>query len=204
MRRFVRFSLVVAAALAVASIALGLTYWYWINTVHTVIPGKLYRSAQLTGPQFARNIRRYHIRSVINLRGAHPGVSWYDSEVAATQHAGATHIDLKMYSYRLPSKARFDQLVKILQTAPTPILVHCNGGVDRTGLASATYILLNNGSLAQAKAQISLLTFAIYPHSVGRLVLPIYRHWLKARQERSSRQHFLRWLPHFGGASSAH
>jgi hypothetical protein len=48
---------------------------------HTVVPGTLYRSGQLTASQWAAVIHHYRIKSVLNLRGAHQTAAWYQDEV---------------------------------------------------------------------------------------------------------------------------
>jgi protein tyrosine/serine phosphatase len=43
---------------------------------HAVVPGELYRSAQLSGSRLERHIQAEGIRTVINLRGPNPGSAW--------------------------------------------------------------------------------------------------------------------------------
>src|SRR5262245_38007736 len=50
---------------------------------HAVIPGQVYRCAQLTANQLERKIRRHGIRTVVNLRGCNPLVPWYVEEARA-------------------------------------------------------------------------------------------------------------------------
>ena len=107
---------------------------------HVLVAGEAYRSAQPTPERLNAIVRTYGVRSVLNLRGENRGSGWYDAEVTASRRLGVTHID-----YRMSSKDRFDQsraqqLIEIMRTAPKPLLIHCNGGADRSGLASALYL----------------------------------------------------------------
>src|SRR5262245_25647644 len=55
---------------------------------HTVIPGKVYRSAQLTEAKLRRVIAEKHVRTVVNLRGCCPDMDWYMGDARATFAAG--------------------------------------------------------------------------------------------------------------------
>jgi protein tyrosine/serine phosphatase len=78
---------------------------------------------------------------VINLRGANPGKAWYENELAATKAAGAGHIDLRMSASHIPTAAKLHEIRSVLAETPRPILIHCQGGADRSGLVAALYEL---------------------------------------------------------------
>lgn len=122
---------------------------------HEVLADELYRSAQLSGPELARRIEDDGIRSVINLRGSQTNSAWYDAEIAATRAAGAEHIDWRMSSAEHLDAARANELVALIEAAPKPVLIHCAGGADRTGLASALYLAAQGHSLEEAGDQLS-------------------------------------------------
>lgn len=124
---------------------------------HEVIPGELYRSAQPSEASIALYGSRYGIRTIVNLRGANRGRDWYDREVAAVRALGIGHVDFSMSAGKELSLERASELVAILKTAERPILIHCETGADRTGLASALYLaaVANRGEEA-AEAQLSI------------------------------------------------
>lgn len=107
---------------------------------HEVVPGQFYRSAQLSKDGFDHYIETYHIRTVINLRGAKPGAPWYEDELAAAKAHGVTHVDFAMSASKELTPAQSFELVNLLRNAEGPILVHCKNGADRTGLASVMYL----------------------------------------------------------------
>jgi uncharacterized protein (TIGR01244 family) len=107
---------------------------------HVVLPGRFYRSAQLSGERLGEEIDRYGIKTVINLRGENVGKDWYDDEVRATAAHGATHVDFRMSARRDLTPEKTQQLLALLKTAEQPILVHCMSGADRTGLASVIFM----------------------------------------------------------------
>jgi protein tyrosine/serine phosphatase len=106
---------------------------------HEVDPGKLYRSAQLTGDELDLAIHQYGIRTVINLRGENQGEKWFDDEVQVTSRDGVKLVNIAMSAKRLPHQKDLIALVEQFETAERPILVHCQAGADRTGEASAMY-----------------------------------------------------------------
>jgi protein tyrosine/serine phosphatase len=107
---------------------------------HEVIAGRFYRSGQLSPAALGRYIEHYGIRTVINLRGEAPGRAWYDQEVAATRDHGAEHLDFHMSAGRKLTLDETRRLIALMRDATGPILVHCQGGSDRSGLASLLYL----------------------------------------------------------------
>ncbi|MDE1992396.1 MAG: dual specificity protein phosphatase family protein [Rhizobiaceae bacterium] len=107
---------------------------------HPVIEGELYRSAQPTADELATYVRDHGIKTVINLRGSHPGKSWYDDELAMAQGLGVRHIDFRLSSSKVVPVQKIDELVEMMASAPKPILIHCQAGADRSGLAAALFL----------------------------------------------------------------
>ena len=69
---------------AVAGISLEAVRVFAGGNEHTVIPGRVYRSAQMSRAQLQRSIAEKKIRTVINLRGCCPKMPWYLDEARAT------------------------------------------------------------------------------------------------------------------------
>lgn len=106
---------------------------------HEVLPGELYRSAQPSPTQLDSYIKRYGIKTVINLRGPSDR-QWYKDEVAVTTKHSAQHLDFRMKATQQLTLAEGEQLIALLKDAPKPVLIHCRAGSDRTGLASMIYL----------------------------------------------------------------
>lgn len=126
--------------LAVAGIAVYLLALQIFGNFHEVIPGEFYRSAQLRSGDIAHYEKKYHIRSVLNLRGENTGKAWYDTEIREAQEAGVAHIDFRMSMKRELTKEQVLALIDTMRKAPKPLLIHCRAGADRTGLAAAFYV----------------------------------------------------------------
>ena len=126
------------------------------GNVHVVDPGVVLRSAQPTGARLDEIVHRYAIRSVLNLRGDNAGKSWYEEEMQATRADGLAHFDYAISAEHDVTPAQMDDLLRIVATAPKPLLIHCNAGADRTGLVSALYQTSRGVPPAQAATQLSL------------------------------------------------
>ena len=125
----VRFGLLMAALAASAG----------CTNFHEVDPGRLYRSAQLSGPQLEQVINAHNIRTVINLRGRNDHKPWYRTQRQVTRRLGVEQIDIPMSARTLPSRRNVLKLLEAFDRAPRPMLIHCRGGADRTGEAVALY-----------------------------------------------------------------
>lgn len=125
---------------------------------HKVSPGAVYRAAQMDGQKLVRWHRDHGIASVLNLRGENDGADWYETEKAITDRLGIEHINFRMSASKqlTPDEARV--LMQIMRDAPKPLLIHCMGGADRTGLASALYVAgIDGGTESAAERQLSPL-----------------------------------------------
>lgn len=129
---------------AVVSAAIGVKgyviYLQNSGNFEVVIAGEVLRSGQLTPEELASYSRDHGIRSVLNLRGAMPGQSWYDDEIAAATALGLVHVDFAMSPTQGITVERSAELIELMRFLPKPLLVHCQRGSDRTGLAMALYL----------------------------------------------------------------
>ena len=101
-------------------------------------------------------ITRYSVRTVINLRGPAPNEAWYRGEVATCQALGVTHHDLAWMMSALPPPDSLAQFVAWCEHAEKPILVHCQGGVHRSGVGAAVYLLMTGATVEEARTQFGL------------------------------------------------
>jgi hypothetical protein len=121
-----------------------------------VVDGQVYRSAQMGASALARAVRDHRVRTVLNLRGYHPESAWYRDERSTTIGWGATQVDIALSSCEWMSKAQMKALLDVLGSCDKPVLLHCQHGSERSGLASALAVLLREGStLGDARAEFS-------------------------------------------------
>ena len=128
----------------------------WYDNYHMVIPGELYRSAQMSASRLGNHLAQDGIRTVINLR-PETNALWHMQEQRACKTAGADFIDFPLVGDQAPSTQQIADLVTILRQARRPLLVHCEHGADRTGFVVALYLNAIAGlPEAQAHAALSL------------------------------------------------
>lgn len=134
-----------------AGSGLGLVKKSLIDNFHAVQDGVLYRSAQLSPESLEKYIKTYGIKTVINLRGSNPKEAWWQYEQKVCKKNYVEFYNIPMSAQVLPSKDNVKNLLDVYDTAPTPILIHCQGGADRTGEAAALWCIEKMG-LSKKKA----------------------------------------------------
>jgi protein-tyrosine phosphatase family protein len=135
--------------------------WDILYNFHWVEPGKAARSAQAYAGFLSPFLKSRGIRAVINLRGSNPDYRWWRYETDECARAGIAHFDVKLNSRQLPTRRMLLDLLRAIETAPTPLLFKCSGGQDRTSLAAALYLLNAKGWEASVQADAQ---FARWPY----------------------------------------
>ncbi len=124
---------------------------------NTVVAGEFYRSGQLAPTQIADYTKRYGIKTIINLRGDNTGIDWYDAEVREAKLLGIAHIDFGLSAQRELTAAQAAKLIALMKNAQKPLLIHCQAGADRSGIASALYLAaIKKSDEATAESQLSI------------------------------------------------
>lgn len=172
--------------------------WQWSGgNFGAVEPGAFYRSGQLGPDSLKRTIEAHRIKTVLNLRGRNPDQPWYRDELAATLESRATHIDLPLSSDYWLTREQAEVLADVLRTCERPVLVHCEWGAERTGLASAFAELLRPGrTLNDARRQFSI-GYLYLPTRDGLVMrghIDRYAAWLRTRGLGHDPDRFLHWI----------
>lgn len=140
---------------------------------HWIEPGKAARSSQAYAGFLVPFLRGRGIRALVNLRGPNPHWRWWRNEKRNTKRMGVEHRDVMLSSKRLPTRKMLLALLDAFDALPTPMLLKCSGGQDRTSFAAALYIVHTKGWNAFDEAQGQ---FARWPY----LHLPKrHQRWLK-------------------------
>jgi len=169
------------------------------RNLHTVLPGRVYRSAQLSAAQLRELVQQRRIQSVINLRGTCTNFAWYWAEATVTQELNIDQYDICLSANRYPPPAEIIELVQTLQQARYPVLIHCRRGADRTGLAAVIARLLQPGAdLASARGQLSLRYGHLRLMRAAYLdeFLDQYANTLRQHGRTHSPEAFIRWVQH--------
>ncbi len=167
------------------------------TNVHAVIPGRVYRTAQLKPEQLRAFIAERQIRTVVNLRGVCSDTVWYLGECRVTHAANVSQEDITFSAKRYPAPTEMQRLIEVLDHTASPIVFHCQRGADRTGMASAVARLLQtDDDLPAARRQL----WPRYGHfAVGRTAVldgffDYYASWLASRSEAHAPDRFRRWV----------
>lgn len=159
-----KFGIIVLVTIVFLS---ALTSGYFIymeegGNFHTVSDKVLYRSAQLDTDELYHFLKKYKIKSILNLRGARKSnhSKWYDDEKEISQKLGITHQDYRISATKILSVEKIDEILKIMDKLPKPILIHCQGGSDRSGLIAAAWEYAIDGKSAkEAYKQLNIKYF---------------------------------------------
>jgi protein tyrosine phosphatase (PTP) superfamily phosphohydrolase (DUF442 family) len=164
---------------------------------HVVIPGEIYRSAQPSRDDLHSWAEELELRSVISLKGrtTQEGVARDESARLSDDLDLDLHF-VRMSAQRWPSPQELLALIDAIEAAERPLLLHCQAGVDRTGLASAVALMLEGDQPTRAADQFGLAYG--YP---GRTfgsdlpgVLDAYHDWLESSERSHSPEALRAWV----------
>lgn len=134
-------------------------YNNWLTgNFHTVTTGQAYRCRQPDKKRLNSYIKKYKIKSILNLRGDEPGAEWYEDEIKVSKENNIIRLDLELPALKEPEDKDIETIIKFLKTAPRPVLIHCLGGSDRSGLISAVWkTVIEKTPRFEAEKQLSIL-----------------------------------------------
>jgi protein tyrosine phosphatase (PTP) superfamily phosphohydrolase (DUF442 family) len=158
--------------------------------------GQVIRSAQPTS-QLPRLVSEYGLKSILNLRGGSPADSWYDAEVRTALANNLAYYDLPLSATRRPTRRELLFLLDIFDRCPYPLLIHCKSGADRTGLASALYLMMKKGQSPEEAERAFALEFGHIPIAgTQHLHEPFneYADWLAATRQLHTPRRFRDWV----------
>jgi tyrosine-protein phosphatase SIW14 len=134
-----------------------LVQYRWLHTdtrrLREVTPGRVYRSGQMTADGFAEAVRRFGIRTVVNLQDEYPDPdvprNFLDRntlpETEVCRQLGLRYVwippDLvPRQKSDVQRPAAVDRFLEIMDDPDAyPVLVHCRAGLHRTGCMIAVY-----------------------------------------------------------------
>jgi len=186
------------------------------GNVRTIEAGRAYRSSTLTGfsytgvtARWAGNdlesvLKRDHIRTVICLRGGSLSDDWYREELADCKRENVEHKDVTFSARMLPPPRTMADLLNVFDHAQYPILMHCQAGSDRTGLASTLYAHLY-AKLPLDKAEAEELTwrYGHFPVAKTRAMDDFFTLYRRDSKGMGLREWILRRYPQVYAAQTA-
>lgn len=152
---------------------------FWTNTAE-IAPG-VFRSNQ---PDIARlqRLQAQGLRTVLYLRGNALGAP-FRAEQAACAALGLSLHMCHLSARRLPDAAQVLRLIGLFRIIETPFLMHCRAGADRTGLASAIYLLAIEKTDVATAAQMLSGRFGHWRWSSTGILDHMLRHYAAAQKD---------------------
>jgi protein tyrosine/serine phosphatase len=124
------------------------------QNLHQVADG-VWRSGQPTPGQLRAFAKRGG-RNVVSLRAGRSFGS-LPLELDACRAAGLNYHNLVLRARTLPTRDALSATARLFAVIERPVLFHCMSGADRSGFASALYLMLvENRPLAEARRQLSI------------------------------------------------
>ncbi|MFO0878064.1 MAG: tyrosine-protein phosphatase [Gemmataceae bacterium] len=151
------------------SLMLGVAAWAFVffratynhdRRLRVVEPGKYYRCGQLTADGFREAVRRYNIRTIVNVQDDVPDPKMPNgtfkrgkiNEIELCKELGVRYVWLApdlVHPEHHRNGARpavIEQFLRVCDDPSVyPILLHCKAGLHRTGILSAIYRMEYNG-----------------------------------------------------------
>lgn len=137
------------ALLGIVLIAVG-NYVYNMNINHnfeTITPGKVYKSGVIPPDEIESYVKKYHIKSIVDLR--FPGTTdlknnpeipaeLTSEQLAVAKIKGVTYFNNG--SDQVPKQENLDRFFTIMDDKENyPVLIHCYHGIGRAEMYSALY-----------------------------------------------------------------
>ena len=110
-------------------------------------------------------------KSILNLRGAYIGEKWYDKELRFSEKNNLSLVSIELKREEYPSKEKILEIIDYLETSDKPLLIHCQGGADRTGLVSAMYgLVILDEPVRKAKKRLSFWRGHIKSYAIDEVI----------------------------------
>jgi protein tyrosine/serine phosphatase len=161
---------IVLAIVVLAALIFGKSYVYDYKINHnleTITEGKVYKSGVIPPDELPEYIKKYNIKSVVDLRFPGTGDDVNNPEIPAeltAEKEAITKIPGVNYfnngSDQVPAKKNLDYFFKIMDNPDNyPVLIHCYHGVGRAEIYSAIYrIEYENWDRDKARTSTRFLT----------------------------------------------
>ena len=129
-----------------------------------------FRSSQPTTYQLKKIIKKYGIKTVLNLRGYERNSPLRALEERVCEECGAKLIYIEAYSRKVPEVKTLEKFREVCGEIEYPVLIHCKSGADRAGLGSMLYLHYKKGVALEQTNQLKLWPYGHIKHARTGLI----------------------------------
>ncbi|MDR2337512.1 MAG: hypothetical protein LBE20_02555 [Deltaproteobacteria bacterium] len=108
------------------------------NNFHEIVKNKFYRAGKMSDKTLTEVLTKNKIKTVINLCLDQQFVA---QEEEIVQALGIVYYHCSMTGSEILSKPKILDLISIYDQLETPVLVHCDSGTHRSGVATSIWLL---------------------------------------------------------------
>jgi len=114
---------------------------FWTNFYE--VDKEVFRSAQLTPWKLKKIIKKYKIKTIINLRGNNKNYLYKkEEEICKKFEIDYYKVSLLSRNPHTIRRSELEKLISIFKSAKKPILFHCKAGADRSGFSAVLWHIL--------------------------------------------------------------
>jgi protein tyrosine phosphatase (PTP) superfamily phosphohydrolase (DUF442 family) len=145
----------------------------------------MYRSSQPTMYQLERDIKKYGIKTILNLKGANKNSAYYAFEKEKCEELGIKMVDIEVYSRAFPDAYRIEDAKKVFESIEYPAWMHCKAGADRTGIYATLFQYFHEKMPISKTNQLKAWPFGHIKHSNAGKIDYYFDEYLKYEKENS-------------------
>lgn len=159
------------------------------------ISDEAFRSSQPTMWQLRRMVKKYGIKTIINLKGANKNSAHYAFEREQCEKLGIKLVDVDIYSRSLPDGHRIRRAKEVFDSVEYPVWMHCKAGADRAGIYATLYQYFRKHIPIGKTDQLRLWPYGHIRHSTAGKI-DYYLEQFLTYQQGHPEAEFLDWAEH--------
>lgn len=129
------------------------------------VSGDTFRSSQPTMWQLRRMVKKYGIKTILNLKGANPGSAYWAFEKEQCAKLGVKLVDIEIKSRETPTAGDVRHAKEVFESIEYPMWMHCKAGADRTGIYATLFQYFHLHMPIEKTDQLKLWPFGHIRHS---------------------------------------
>ncbi len=129
------------------------------------ISEEAFRSSQPTMWQLRRMVKKYGIKTIVNLKGPNERSAYWAFEREQCRKLGIHLVDVSIASRSIPDVGRIRRAKEVFETIEYPMWMHCKAGADRTGIYATLYQYFRKGIPIEDTDQLRLWPYGHIKHS---------------------------------------